>query len=70
MKIPRISVVTLGVADLRKATKFYEAVLGTPPNTSYGGIDYLGRDTSGKIVVREQAFVLLQRNSKCIKKIA
>lgn len=35
MKIPRITILTLGVSDLNKATKFYEAVLGTPPNTSY-----------------------------------
>ena len=45
MKIPRISLASLVVADLRKATKLYETVLGTPPNTSYGSIDYLGRDT-------------------------
>ena len=38
MKIPRLTVVTLGVADLSKATKFYEAVLNTPPNTSYDGV--------------------------------
>ncbi len=41
MKIPRVTVVTLGVADLRKATKFYEAVLGTPPNTSYDGVTFI-----------------------------
>jgi predicted lactoylglutathione lyase len=41
MKIPRITVVTLGVADLSKATKFYEAVLGTPPNTSYEGVTFI-----------------------------
>lgn len=35
MKIPRITIITLGVSDLNKATKFYEAVLDTPPNTSY-----------------------------------
>jgi len=33
--------VTLGVADLGKATKFYEAVLGTPPNTSCDGITFI-----------------------------
>lgn len=32
---------TLGVADLEKATKFYEAVLGTPPNTSYDGVAFI-----------------------------
>ena len=41
MKIPRITVVTLGVADLSKATKFYEAVLGTPPNASYEGVTFI-----------------------------
>lgn len=41
MKIPRITVLTLGVADLNKATKFYEAVLGTPPNTSYDGVTFI-----------------------------
>ncbi|RPH51369.1 MAG: VOC family protein [Desulfobacteraceae bacterium] len=38
MKISRITILTLGVADLGKATRFYEAVLGTPPNTSSDGI--------------------------------
>jgi catechol 2,3-dioxygenase-like lactoylglutathione lyase family enzyme len=41
MKIPRITVLTLGVADLNKATKFYEAVLDTPPNTSYDGVTFI-----------------------------
>lgn len=41
MKIPRLSMLTLGVADLEKATKFYEAVLGTPPNTSYDGVAFI-----------------------------
>lgn len=41
MKIPRLTVVTLGVADLNKATKFYEAVLGTSPNTSYDGVTFI-----------------------------
>jgi len=34
-------VVTLGVADLSRATKFYEDVLGTPPNTSYDGVTFI-----------------------------
>jgi uncharacterized protein len=38
MKISRITILTLGVADLGKATRFYEAVLGTLPNTSSDGI--------------------------------
>jgi len=41
MKIPRLTVLTLGVADLNKATKFYEAVLDTPPNSSYEGITFI-----------------------------
>ena len=41
MKITRLTVVTLGVADLSKATKFYEDVLGTPPNTSYEGVIFI-----------------------------
>ena len=41
MKIPRLTVVTLGVADLGKASKFYEEVLGTPPNTSYDGVTFI-----------------------------
>jgi uncharacterized protein len=41
MKISRINVVTLGVADLNKSTKFYEAVLGTSPNTSYEGVTFI-----------------------------
>ncbi len=41
MKIPRLTVVTLGVGDLKKATSFYESVLGTPPNTSYEGVTFI-----------------------------
>lgn len=41
MKIPKITILTLGVADLRKATKFYEDVLGVPPNTSSDGITFI-----------------------------
>jgi len=40
LKIPRLSVVTLGVGDLIKATKFYETILGTPPNQSYDGVTF------------------------------
>ena len=42
MKIPRLTVVTLGVADLSKATEFYKSVLKTPPNTSTEGITFIG----------------------------
>lgn len=41
MKIQRLTMLTLGVADLNKATAFYEAVLGTPPNTSYDGVTFI-----------------------------
>lgn len=36
MKISRVTILTLGVGDLSKATDFYKAVLGTPPNISDG----------------------------------
>ena len=36
MKISRVTILTLGVADLDKASDFYKAVLGTPPNMSDG----------------------------------
>ena len=41
MKIPRITLMTLGVADLSEATEFYRAVLGMPPNTSFDGITFI-----------------------------
>ena len=41
MKISRVSILTLGVADLRKATEFYKFVLGTLPNTSSDGITFI-----------------------------
>src|ERR1700690_1279794 len=41
MKISRITILTLGVANLSKATEFYKAVLGTPPNTSSDGITFI-----------------------------
>jgi len=41
MKISKVTILTLGVADLGKATAFYEAVLGTPPNTSSEGITFI-----------------------------
>lgn len=71
MKIPRITVLTLGVADLNKATKFYEAVLGTHPNTSYEGVSFielpgtwislyplenLAKDISPEILVNRSGF--------------
>lgn len=41
MKIPRVTVITLGVTDLNESTKFYESVLGTLPNTSYVGVTFI-----------------------------
>jgi len=41
MKIPRLAVVTLGVSDLIKATKFYETILGSQPNPSYDGVTFI-----------------------------
>jgi uncharacterized protein len=41
MRISRVTILTLGVADLGKATEFYEVVLGTPPNTSSHGITFI-----------------------------
>jgi uncharacterized protein len=41
MKISRIAILTLGVADLSKATEFYKAVLDAPPNTSSDGITFV-----------------------------
>ena len=41
MKIPRLTVVTLGVADLNKSTKFYASVLATSPNTSNEGVTFI-----------------------------
>ena len=41
MEISRVTIFTLGVADLGKATEFYKVVLGTPPNTSSDGITFI-----------------------------
>jgi predicted lactoylglutathione lyase len=41
MKISKVTILTLGVADLEKATEFYRIVLGTPPNTSSEGITFI-----------------------------
>lgn len=40
MQISRITMITLGVGDLAAATRFYEAVLAAPANTSYGGVTF------------------------------
>lgn len=41
MKIPRLTVITLGVKDLARSADFYRAVLGTPPNTSNEGVVFI-----------------------------
>ena len=41
MKISRLTMLTLGVADLQKATTFYQEVLGTAPNTTYDGVSFI-----------------------------
>ena len=41
MRISRLTNLTLGVGDLDKAMKFYEAVFDTPPNTSTEGIVFI-----------------------------
>jgi len=41
MKISRVTILTLGVADLDKATEFYKKALSTPPNTTYDGITFI-----------------------------
>ena len=40
MKINRMTVVTLGVADLQRATNFYREVLTVSPNTSHGSVTF------------------------------
>jgi len=40
MTIPRMTVITLGVTDLAKATRFYETIFGIRPNSEYAGISF------------------------------
>lgn len=40
MTIPRMTVITLGVADLAKATRFYESIFGIRCNSEYEGISF------------------------------
>ena len=35
-----MSTITLGVAELERATAFYEQVLATPPNKSHDGVRF------------------------------
>jgi uncharacterized protein len=51
MKISRVTILTLGVADLGKATEFYRIVLGTPPNTSSDGITFIIEDFRPLLIV-------------------
>ena len=41
MKIPRLTVITLGVRNLATATEFYKAVLSTTPNTDNEGVTFI-----------------------------
>ncbi len=40
MTIPRMTVITLGVTDLVRATGFYQAVFGISPNSDYEGVSF------------------------------
>jgi catechol 2,3-dioxygenase-like lactoylglutathione lyase family enzyme len=41
MKIPRMTVITLGVDDLARATAFYREIFSTPPITQYEGVTFI-----------------------------
>ncbi len=41
MNIPKITMISLGVNDLPRATDFYRQVLNTPPNTSSEAITFI-----------------------------
>ena len=40
MKIPRMTVITLGVSNLARATSFYREIFSTPPITQYEGVAF------------------------------
>lgn len=40
MPISRMTIITLGVSDLAKSTRFYEAIFGIHPNSNYEGISF------------------------------
>lgn len=40
MTIPRMTVITLGVADLPRSIAFYRQVFGTTPNANYEGVAF------------------------------
>jgi predicted lactoylglutathione lyase len=41
MRISKVTMISLGVNDLKKSTEFYGAVLGTTPNTSSEAITFV-----------------------------
>jgi catechol 2,3-dioxygenase-like lactoylglutathione lyase family enzyme len=41
MHIPRMTVITLGVADLARATAFYREIFSTPPVTEHEGVTFI-----------------------------
>jgi catechol 2,3-dioxygenase-like lactoylglutathione lyase family enzyme len=41
MKIPRMTVITLGVSDLPRSTAFYRDIFSTPPITQYEGVTFV-----------------------------
>lgn len=41
MKIPRMTVITLGVSDLARATAFYREIFSTPPITQHAGVTFI-----------------------------
>ncbi|MBI5006853.1 MAG: VOC family protein [Nitrosomonadales bacterium] len=41
MKIPRMTVITLGVSDLARATAFYREIFATPPITEHEGVTFV-----------------------------
>lgn len=40
MKIPRMTVITLGVSDLARSTAFYREIFSTPPITEHEGVAF------------------------------
>ena len=41
MKIPRMTVITLGVSDLARSTAFYREIFSAPPDTRNDGITFI-----------------------------
>jgi catechol 2,3-dioxygenase-like lactoylglutathione lyase family enzyme len=41
MKIPRMTVITLGVSDLARSTAFYREIFSTPPVTENEGVTFI-----------------------------